>query len=89
MSDYVEIPEHIKDRMKTIELSVDIMFLNKIPFLISLGENMRFITIKNVVGQKAATLLKSLRSINSVYTNEKIFIKNSFMDNEFEVLQDN
>ena len=38
--------------------------------------------------RKAATLLKSLRSIKSVYTNKNIFIKTLFMDNEFEVLQD-
>ena len=49
---------------------------------------MKFTTIENVVDQKAATLLKALRSIKSVYTNKNIFIKTLFMDNEFEVLQD-
>ena len=38
MSDYVEIPEQIKYKMKTIELTVDVMFVNKIPFVISLGK---------------------------------------------------
>ena len=36
MSDYVAIPEKKKDGMKTIELSVDVMLFNKIPFVISL-----------------------------------------------------
>ena len=36
MSDYVAIPTQIKDKMKTIELTFDVMFVNKIPFLISL-----------------------------------------------------
>ena len=49
---------------------------------------MEFTTIKNVVDWKAATILKALRSIKSVYTNKNIFIKTLFMDNEFEVLQD-
>ena len=49
---------------------------------------MNFTTINNVVDRKAATLLKSLRSIKSVYTNENIFIKTLYMDNEFEVLWD-
>ena len=38
--------------------------------------------------QKADTLLKALRSIKIVYTNKNIFIKTLFMDNKFEVLQD-
>ena len=41
-----------------------------------------------MVDQKAATLLKYLRSIKSVYTNKNIFIKTLYMDNEFEVLWD-
>ena len=38
MPDYVKIPEHIKGKMKTIELTVDVMFVNKTPFVISLGK---------------------------------------------------
>ena len=89
MSYYMAIPDQIKDKMKTIELSVDVMFVNNIPFLVSLGKNMKFTTIKNVVDWKAATLLTSLHSIKSFYTNKNIFIKPLFVDNEFEVLQDN
>ena len=37
MSDYVVIPEEIKEKMKTVEVTVDVMFVNKIPFVISLG----------------------------------------------------
>ena len=74
--------------MKKIELSVDVMFVNNISFVISLGKNMNFTTIENVVDRKAATLLKSLRSIKSVYTSKNIFTKKRFMENEFEVLGD-
>ena len=51
-------------------------------------ENVKFATIENVVDQKAATLLKSLRSIKSVYINKNIFIKKLYVDSEFEVLRD-
>ena len=47
---------------------------------------MKFTTIENVVDRKAATLLKALRRIKSVYTNKNIFITTLYMDNEFEVL---
>ena len=49
---------------------------------------MKFTTIKNVVDQKAATLLKSLRSKKSVCTNKNIFITTLYRDNKFEVLRD-
>ena len=63
-------PEQIKDKMKKIELYVDVMFVNKIPFVISLGNNMKFTKIKNVMDRKEATLLKSFHSIKIVYTNK-------------------
>ena len=36
MLDYMAIPKQIKYKMKTIELTVDVMFVNNIPFVISL-----------------------------------------------------
>ena len=48
---------------------------------------MKFTIIENLVYQKAATLLKSLRSIKSVYTNKNIFITTLYMDKTFEVLR--
>ena len=81
MSDYVAIPKQIEDKIKTIELTFYVMTVNNILFVILLGENMEFTTIKTVVDWKAATLLKSLYSIKSVYTNKNFFIKTLFMDN--------
>ena len=74
--------------MKTIESTVYVMLVNKIPFMISLGKYMKFTTIKNVGDQKAATILKSLQSIKSVCTNKNIFITTLYRDNKFEVLRD-
>ena len=47
MSEYVTIPKQIKDKIKIIELSVDVIFVNKTPFAVSLGYNMKFTTIKH------------------------------------------
>ena len=55
--------------MKTIELIVDVMFVNKFLFMISLGKNMKFNIIENVVDRKVATLFNSLCSIK-VYTQQ-------------------
>ena len=38
MLDYVAIPEQIKYKINTIEITVDVMFVYDIPFVISLGK---------------------------------------------------
>ena len=73
MSDYVGILKQIKEKMKTIELTVHVMFVKRIPFVTC--KNWKFTTITNVVDQKAATLLKSLCSIKIIHTT-KIFLYN-------------
>ena len=47
---------------------------------------MRFAKTESVVERKAATLLKSLCIIKSVYTNRNIFIRTLYMDKKNEVL---
>ena len=37
-SKYVAIPEQIKEKMKIVEVIVDVVFINKIPFVVSLGK---------------------------------------------------
>ena len=46
MSDYITIPEQISEKMKTVGLTVDVMFINNILFMISLSINVKFTTMK-------------------------------------------
>ena len=86
-TDYVEIPPEINATLGKVEIVADLMFVNKIPFMITLGKRVKFTTVSNLPNQKAKTLLENLKVVRNVYTHRGSSVSTMFMDNEFEVLK--
>ena len=63
------------------------MFVNKIPFLVTLGHQVKFTTIENLPNRWTTTLLKEIRLVIILYNTQKYSISTMFMVNEFEVLE--
>ena len=45
VTDYVEIPREILESRKELEVLTDIMLINKLPFLVSIIQRLKFTTI--------------------------------------------
>ena len=45
VTDYVDIPWEILESRKELEVSTDIMFVNKLPFIVSISRGLNFTTI--------------------------------------------
>ena len=46
VTDYADIPREIPEWHKELEVSTDIMFTNKLPFLVSIRRRLKFTTIE-------------------------------------------
>ena len=46
VTDYVENPREIFESCKELEVSTDVMFINKLPFLVSMSRRLKFTTIE-------------------------------------------
>ena len=44
--DYMVMPKNILENNKNITLSIDIMFVNKIPFVTTISRNIKFTTVE-------------------------------------------
>ena len=80
------IPDEIRKRIGNIEITADLLFVNKIPFLITLGKRVKFTTIANIPNRQAATLLTGLDAVENIYKQCGYNISTMYMDNEFEPL---
>ena len=85
-SDYITILPEILDQKSNLDITSDLMFVNKIPFIITLGQLMKFTTIENVPNYWAPTLLKRIQSVIRLYNKQKYSIPTMFTYNKFEVL---
>ena len=67
VTDYVEIPEEILESRKELEVLTKIMFVNKLPFLVSISRGLKFTTIEYLSSKSEIALVNSINKIVSYY----------------------
>jgi hypothetical protein len=78
------LPKEIMLHYRDITLCIDIMFVNKIPFFLSISRNIRFITAEVLDNRKHATLVAALQRIHGIYRKRGFCIINIVGNSEFE-----
>ena len=85
----VPLPPTIQQHYQEVTLACDIMYVNKIPFLMSVSRHLRFGTAQHIKNQQGATIFNGIRAIHQIYLQRGFQICNAFMDGQFEPLQGN
>ena len=62
---YIEIPREILELRKELEVSTDIMFINKLLFLVSISQGLKFTTIEYLPIKNEIALVTSFNKIVS------------------------
>ena len=47
-TDYVAVPQDFLKLQKNVTLVVDVMFVNSLPFLITMSRNIRYVTVEHI-----------------------------------------
>ena len=81
------LPLEIKERYMDVTICLDIMFVNKVAFVITISRNIKFITVEFIASRHQGTLMASLQRINNVYAQRGFRITDCNADNEFEPLR--
>ena len=85
-SDLVAIPTEIREIHRIVTLSIDVFFVNKIPFLLTLSRKICFTTVTHLSDQKAATIFAAFKSIFMYYLQKGFQIMTVTADNQFAPL---
>jgi Reverse transcriptase (RNA-dependent DNA polymerase) len=83
---YTPLPPSIKDHYKDVTLCADLMYVNGIPFFITITRHIRFGTIEAIPNRKQATLLKAIHHVAAIYQRAGFRLRFMLMDNEFKCL---
>jgi hypothetical protein len=87
--DYVNIPRLLVDANQRVTLAADVMFVNLVPFLVSVSRNINLITIEHAPSPRTASSLGSLlQRIILVYARAGFTVQSILMDIEFEKVRD-
>ena len=82
------VPPDILKRYHDVTLCVDVMFVNRIPFLVSISRHIRFGTVELLLSRTSDALLDGIRRIADVYSRRGFQITRVHGDPEFEPLRD-
>lgn len=81
------IPRELFEDNRDITLCIDMMFINKMVFLVTISRHIKFGTVEVMANRKAKTILKSVLNVHRLYKKRGFRIKIGLMDNEFEPLR--
>ena len=66
-TDIIEIPTEIRELHRLVTLSIDVFFVNKIPFFMTLSRKICFSTVTHLANRKISTIFAALKSIFMYY----------------------
>ena len=78
--DYVDIPREILGSSKELEVSTEIMFINKLLFLVSIIRRLKFTTIEYLLSKNKIALVTSINKIVSYYKSHGLHVGVMFVD---------
>ena len=82
--EYLDIPRDFYQLHHFVTLTVDVMFVNGLPFLTTLSRDIRFGTAEHVPSRTAKQLANSLMKVVKLYAKGGFVVRNVLMDGEFE-----
>jgi hypothetical protein len=77
------VPPAIKNKYKCVTLCIDIMFVNKIPFLVTTSRGLHFGTVENLVNWQVSTVKDALNRVLSQYARRRFRVATIHADPEF------
>jgi hypothetical protein len=70
-----------------VTIACNIIFVNKIPFFMTISRHIKFGTAEMIKSQKAVTLLKAIKQVKSAYMKQGFNITHLLVDGQFKPLR--
>ena len=78
---------HILKYYGEVTLCIDLMYVNKVPLLVTLSRNVKFGMVEAVKDRKETTLMKSIATVVTLYWKAGFTVTTALMDGEFVPLR--
>ena len=81
------VPTAIMDIHHSVTLAIDVMFINKVAFLITTSRNLKFGTVEEISNHQITTIIAKLKSVCQIYHHRGFHVTVILCDPEFEPIQ--
>ena len=84
--DHTPIPSGIVEQYCDVILAVDILYINKLPFIATISRYIHFGTVEFLCNQKSTKLTEHIKQVNRLYRQQGFHPIYALMDGQFEPL---
>jgi hypothetical protein len=81
---YAKIPSSVTSRYQQVTLAGDIMFVNKLPFFVTISRHIKFTTSEFLLNQKTDTIYNAIKHVHQTYSMRGFMVKTIMMDGQFD-----
>ncbi len=86
--EYLQIPWDFVELHKYVTLVADVMFANRLPFLVTSLQGISLVTIEYLKSRTANILIDTLEKVICIYGKAGFVVQTTLMDIEFKKLRD-
>eukprot|EP00956_Cyclotella_meneghiniana_P038953 scaffold162906_cov46-Cyclotella_meneghiniana.AAC.1 len=84
----IVLPQQLYERLRDVVLTADVMFVNGLPFFVTLSRDIKLGTLEFLPSRTTDQLHKSLQTVARIYRRGGFLVKMCLMDMEFKKLED-
>ncbi len=88
VKDYIDVPKEILKPHRSVDLCIDIMYVQRQMFLVTVSKNIKLVIVVHLNNRNEKTLLEALDKSFRVYNHAGFQIKAVFADPEFKFMRD-
>ena len=82
-----DVPPEILTEHQSVTLEIDIMFVNKMPFLITTSRKLRFGTVEHIANRQHPTIAHGITKVVNTYQRRGFRVTHILADPEFEPIK--
>jgi hypothetical protein len=83
----INLPQVIMGPYRDVAIGGDIMFINKIPFFMTISHNIRFENSESLANQTSKTIMAAIKKVKQLYSQRGFRITQMMMDGQFETFE--
>ena len=84
--DHTPIPSGIVEQYHNVIIAVDVLYVNKLPFIATISRYIRFGTVEFLRNQKSTMLTEHIKQVNQLYRQRGFCPIYALIDGQFEPL---
>jgi hypothetical protein len=84
--EYRSIPRDLYERIKNVTLTADVMFVNGLPFFVTMSRDIKIVSVEFLPSRTAEQLRSSITKVIYIYRRGGYMVRTCLMDMEFEPL---